>query len=72
MFSTRSSPTTINDQEPAWKWDVHADGVIFSYEMYPVQPTKPIQPTKPVQHQDKPTLLDYLHMTTPFQAPGDL
>ena len=74
MFST-ASHTKHQEHQPAWKWDVHADGVIFSYGLY-FQETPTLTPgTNPnnqenqENQENRPSLLDYLHLS-PLQIPG--
>jgi len=69
MFST--SHTKHQEHQPAWKWDVHADGVIFSYGLYS-QETPTLTPgTNAKNQENRPSLLDYLHLSSPVQIPGD-
>jgi hypothetical protein len=66
MFSTSQKH---QEHQPAWKWDVHADGVIFSYGLYS-QETLTLTPGTNVKNQEnRPSLLDYLHLS-PVQIPG--
>lgn len=69
MSST--SHTKHQETQPTWKWDVHADGVIFSYWSEYPSPT-PGTPGTTQNHprQEKPSLLDYFHLS-PLQIPGD-
>lgn len=68
MFST--SQKHQETKETVWKWDVHADGVIFSYGLYS-QETPTLTPgTNAKNQENRPSLLDYLHLS-PLQIPGD-
>ena len=58
--------------QPTWKWDVHADGVIFSYDTVYPSPVKPQQPQPLNRQETRPTLLDYFHLSPSLQVPGDL